>query len=137
MKSTLLFAVAALAVLSAAAACAAPPAALGGTTWTVQANRTAAQLVITQQGGPGDNAATECPQIFGTIGADPIYGWYCWDVGRIHFLHNNLVSAATYRVFTGNLSDEVIGQTLHMGGTVTVVDPLFGANGEYNFSAIK
>jgi opacity protein-like surface antigen len=137
MKSTLLFAVAAVAVLAAAAARAAPPPSLGGTTWTVQANRVAAQLVITQQGGPGDNAGTECPQIFGTIGADPIYGWYCWDVGRIHFLHNNLVSGATVRVFTGNLSDEVIGQPMYMGGTVTVVDPLFGANGEYSFSALK
>ncbi len=137
MKSTLLFGVAAAAVLAAAAARAAPPPSLGGTTWTVQANRVAAQLVITQQGGPGDSAGTECPQIFGTIGADPIYGWYCWDVGRIHFLHNNLVSGATVRVFTGNLSDEVIGQPMYMGGTMTVVDPVFGANGEYSFSALK
>jgi opacity protein-like surface antigen len=137
MKSTLLVAGAALAVFAAAAARAAPPPSVGGTTWTVQANRAAAQLVITQQGGPGDTAGTECPQIFGTIGADPIYGWYCWDVGRIHFLHNNPASGATYRVFTGNVSDDVIGQPTYMGGTVTVVDPLFGANGEHNYSALK
>jgi hypothetical protein len=41
------------------------------------------------------------------------------------------------RVFTGNVSDDVIGQTLYMAGTMTVLDAAFGDLGEYNFSATR
>jgi hypothetical protein len=40
-------------------------------------------------------------------------------------------------VFTGNVSDDVSGQTLYMGGTVAVDDPAFGDLGETNFSATR
>ena len=39
------------------------------------------------------------------------------------------------RVFTGNVSDLVSGQPLHMAGTVAIVDPVFGDLVEYNVSA--
>ena len=39
------------------------------------------------------------------------------------------------RVFTGNVSDDVPGETLYMAGTVSVFDAAFGDYGEYNFSA--
>jgi hypothetical protein len=134
---TIAIAVAAAASLASAAASAAPPANLGGTTWTVQANRDAVQLVVTNQGGPGAPGGATCPLIIGTIGIAPMRGWYCPSTGRIHFLHNNLNSGATVRVFTGSVSDEAAGQTLYMGGTMTVVNTAFGPFGEYNFSATQ
>lgn len=137
MKSIIVVAVAAAASLATAAASAEPPANLGGTTWTVQANRDAEQLVITNQGGPGAPGGATCPLIIGTIGIAPIRGWYCPSTGRIHFLHENLSTGATVRVFTGSLSDDVFDGTLYMGGTMTVVNAAFGPFGEYNFSAAK
>ncbi|MGH8523870.1 MAG: hypothetical protein ACREA0_11040 [bacterium] len=111
LKTTSL-AIAAVAVLAAScAASAAPPANLGGTTWTVQ--------------------------VTGTIGIAPIRGWYCPSTGRIHFLHNNLGSGKTVRVFTGNLSDDVVGQPLYMAGTMMVDNAAFGDLGEFNFSAVQ
>jgi len=41
------------------------------------------------------------------------------------------------RIFTGNVSDEVVGETLYMAGTMTVLDAAFGDLGEYNFSATQ
>ena len=137
LKTTSL-AIAAAAVLAASgAASAAPPANLGGTTWTVQANQDSVQLVITNQGGPGAPGAATCRLIIGTIGIAPIRGWYCPSTGRIHFLHNNLGSGKTVRVFTGNLSDDVIGQPLYMAGTMMVDNAAFGDLGEFNFSAVQ
>jgi hypothetical protein len=57
--------------------------------------------------------------------------------GRIHFQHKNLGSGNAVRIFTGNVSDDVIGQTLYMAGTMTVLDAAFGDLGEYNFSATR
>ena len=56
MKSfkTFRLAVATAAFLAAGAASAERPASLAGTTWTVQTNRDAVQLVIETQGGAGD-----------------------------------------------------------------------------------
>ena len=135
MKSTIAFAIAAATSFATSAAGASPPPNLGGTTWTVQANQSTAELVITNQGGPGGPGGETCRLIIGTIGIAPIRGWYCPSTGRITFLHNNLSSGATVRVFTGNVSDEVPGQPLNMGGTMTVVNTAFGPFGEYNFSA--
>lgn len=137
MKSNIAIAVATAALLAAGSASAEPPANLGGTTWNLQANRDAVQLVITNQGGPGSPAGAACPLIIGTLGIAPFNGWYCPSTGRIHFLHRNLNSGATVRVFTGNLSDEAPGETLFMGGTMTVVNVGFGPFGEYNFSATQ
>ena len=129
------FAAAAAAFLTAGAASAAPPSNLAGTTWTVQANREVSQLVITSQGGPGAPGAATCRHIFGTIGSAAIRGWYCPSTGRVHFQHVN--AGITARAFTGNVSDDVAGQTLYMGGTMAVLDANFGNYGEYNFSAIN
>jgi hypothetical protein len=71
------------------------------------------------------------------IGIAPIRGGYCPVTGRIHFLHNNLNSHITVRVFTGNVSDGDPGQTWYMGGTMTVVNVGFGPFGEFNFSAVE
>jgi hypothetical protein len=43
--------------------------------------------------------------------------------------------AALALLGAGNVSDDVIGQPLHMAGTMTVLDAAFGDLGEYNFSA--
>lgn len=138
MKSTIAIALAAAALLAASAASAAPPENLGGTTWTVQTNRDAVQLVITSQGGPGAPGAETCRHINGDIGnVAHIRGWYCPSTGRIHFVHRNLGSGDAVRVFTGNLSDEVVGQPLYMAGTMTVLISAFGSLGEYNFSATQ
>ncbi len=141
MKSalkTLTFAVAALALFGASNASAERPANLGGTTWTLQTNRDAVQLVILTQGGPGAPGALTCRHISGDIGnVAQIKGWYCPASGRIHFQHKNLGSGNAVRVFTGNVSDDVIGQPLYMAGTMTVLDAAFGDLGEYNFSATR
>jgi hypothetical protein len=129
----------ATATLSAAGPAAAErPANLAGTTWTLQTNREAVQLVITAQGGAGAPGAATCRSIFADLGnVAHIDGWYCPSTGRIHFVHKNKGSGNAVRVFTGNLSDDVIGQTLYMSGTMTVLDAVFGDLGEYNFSATR
>ena len=137
MKSTFTCAIATAIALVTGTASAAPPANLAGTTWTVQVNRDSEQLVITAQGGPGAPGAAVCRLLIGTIGIAPVRGWYCPSTGRIHLRHNNLSSGVTVRVFTGNVSDEVIGQRLYMGGTVAIADAAFGDLGETNFAAIK
>jgi hypothetical protein len=142
MKSfkTFKLAIATAAVLAASAASAQRPATLAGTTWTLQANRDVLQLVINTQAGPGAPGAAICRHIDGTINTTPdirVTGWYCPETGRIHFIHRNLTSSIAMRVFTGNVSDEVIGQPLHMAGTMTVLAIAFGDLGEYNFSATR
>lgn len=143
MKSfkTFRLAVATAALLAAGAASAERPASLAGTTWTVQTNRDAVQLVIETQGGAGAPGAANCRTINGHFNiAAPeigIRGWYCPSTGRIHFVHRNLASGDAVRVFTGNVSDNVIGQPLYMAGTMTVLISAFGDLGEYNFSAIR
>jgi hypothetical protein len=141
MKSalkTLTFTVVALALLGAGNASAERPANLAGTTWTLQTNRDAVQLVILAQGGAGAPGALTCRHISGDIGnVAHVQGWYCPATGRIHFQHKNLGSGNAVRIFTGNVSDDVIGQTLYMAGTMTVLDAAFGDLGEYNFSATR
>lgn len=140
MKSILSIAVAAAAVLAAGTASAVRPANLAGTTWTLQANRDVLQLVINTQSGPGAPGAATCRHINGTISTTPdihVRGWYCPESGRIHFVHRHLVSGDAMRIFTGNVSDDVIGQPLYMSGTMTVLAIAFGDLGEYNFSAVR
>jgi len=132
------FAVAAAALIAAGSASAGRPASLAATTWTLQTNRDAEQLVITSQVGPGGPGGETCRTINGDIGnVAHIRGWYCASTGRIHFVHQNLGPGDAVRVFTGNVSEEVIGQTLYMAGTMTVLVSAFGDLGEYNFSATK
>jgi hypothetical protein len=127
----------AAAIIAAGVVSAEPPASLGNTTWTVQINRDVEQLVITSQGGPGAPGADTCRVINGTFGVANIRGWYCPETGRISFLHKNAGNANTVRVFTGNLSDEIAGESSFIGGTVSVFDANFGDYGEYNFSAFN
>jgi hypothetical protein len=144
MKSVFSIAVAAAALLAAGAASAERPASLAGTTWTMQTNRTSVQLVIETQGGDGATGAKTCRTINGHFNLTPpeigIRGWYCPSTGRIHFVHRNLSTGDAVRVFTGNVSDDELGQPLYMAGTVTVLNPNL-ANpadlGEYNFSATR
>jgi hypothetical protein len=140
MKSILSIAIAAATLVAAAPASAVRPASLAGTTWTLQANRDVLQLVINTQAGPGAPGAATCRHINGTISTTPdiqVRGWYCPDTGRIHFVHRNLTSGDAMRIFTGNVSDDVIGQPLYMAGTMTVLAIAFGDLGEYNFSAVR
>jgi hypothetical protein len=140
MKSIFATAVATAALLAAGAASAQRPATLAGTTWTLQANRDVLQLIINTQAGPGAPGAAICRHIDGTINTTPdikVTGWYCPETGKVHFIHRNLSSGLAMRVFTGSVSDEVIGQPLHMAGTMTVLAIAFGDLGEYNFSAVK
>jgi hypothetical protein len=126
------------ALLCAGTAQAERPANLGGTTWTLQTNRDTVQLVITSQAGPGAPGAETCRHINGDIGnVAHVKGWYCPLTGRIHFVHRNLGSGDAVRVFTGNVSDDVIGQPLYMSGTMTVLAIAFGDLGEYNFAATR
>ena len=130
--------IAAATLFAAGSASAERPANLGGSTWTLQTNRDAVQLVITTQGGAGAPGAATCRHINGDIGnVAHIRGWYCPATGRIHFQHKNLGTGNAVRIFTGNVSDDVIGQTLYMAGTMTVLDAAFGDLGEYNFSATR
>lgn len=119
------------------AAQAAPPANLAGTTWTMQVNRNSEQLVITYQGLAGAPGARVCRLLIGTLGVAPVRGWYCPGTGRLHLLHQNLGSGETVRVFTGQVSDDVVGQPLYIGGTVAIENAAFGDWGETNFSAIR
>ena len=146
MKSfkTLQLAVATAALLAAGATSAERPPSLGGTTWTVQTNRDTVQLVIETQGGAGAPGAATCRTINGHFNLTPpeigVRGWYCPSTGRIHFVHRNLNSGDAVRVFTGNVSDNVIGQPLYMAGTMTVLIATLADLadlGEYNFSAVR
>jgi hypothetical protein len=126
------------ALLTAGSAYAQRPANIANTTWTLQTNRSSVQLVITSQGGPGAPGAATCRHISGEIGnVAHVRGWYCPSTGRIHFVHRNLGSGDAVRVFTGSVSDDATGQTLHMAGTMTVLISAFGDLGEYNFSATR
>ncbi len=127
----------AFAAVSITAAHAAPPTSLAATTWTMQINRDIAQLVITHQGGPGTAGGPTCRLLIGTIGNAPVRGWYCFESGRFQLLHNNVGTANTVRVFTGNVSDDIVGQTLYMAGTVSIQDSAFGTLGEFNFSGTR
>lgn len=138
LKSLTFAVLAAATSLAAATALAERPADLAGTTWTLQTNRDAVQLVILTQGGPNARGQSVCRFIQGDIGnVAHIRGWYCPQSGRIHFQHKHLGTGNAVRIFTGNVSDEVIGAPLYMAGTMTVLDAAFGDLGEYNFSAIK
>ncbi len=141
MRSIIAITVAAVVSLTTYAAAAAPPANLGNTTWTLQANRDSVQLIINSQSGPGAPGAATCRVINGELGIAPptilVHGWYCPSTGRIHFVHKNVGSGNAVRVFTGNVSDDVPGQTLYMAGTMTVLAVAFGDYGEYNFSATQ
>lgn len=137
MKSIFSCSIASALAIACGVASAAPPANLAGTTWTVQVNRDSEQLVITAQGGPGAPGSAVCRVLVGTIGVAPVRGWYCPSTGRIHLRHNNLNSGYTMRVFSGNVSDEVIGQRQYMGGTVAIENAAFGDLGERNFAAIN
>jgi hypothetical protein len=126
MKSILSLTLAAT-VLAAGTVSAARPANLARTTWTLQVNGSTETLSITTQGGPGAPGASNCRIINGEIqNIADIRGWYCPATGRIFFLHKNVDSGLAMRVFTGNVSDLVSGQPLHMAGTVAIVDPVFG-----------
>jgi hypothetical protein len=116
-------------------ALAAPPPNLAGTTWDLLSNRATEQLVIITQGGAGAPGAATCRTIDGTLGIAPVRGWYCPATGRIHFKHNNVATGTTVRVYVGNVSDQIVGQPLFMGGTVMVDDAAFGDLGEFNFAA--
>jgi hypothetical protein len=138
---TFKFALVTAAALAAGTAAAERPASLAGTTWTVQTNRDAVQLVIDTQGAAGAPGAAVCRTINGHFNLAPpeigIRGWYCPSTARIHFVHRNLDSHDAVRVFSGNVSDNVIGQPLYMGGTMTVLISPLGDLGEYNFSATR
>jgi hypothetical protein len=129
------FAIAAAAALGSSAVLAAPPASLANTTWTMQINRDVTQLVITSQSGPGAPGASRCRIINGTFDVATIRGWYCPGTGQFQFVHRNEGNTNAVRVFSGNVSDDVPGETLYMAGTVSIQDANFGDYGEYNFSA--
>jgi hypothetical protein len=139
-KSAIAAAIASASCVAAAPAWAERPANIAGTTWVLQTNRDSGQLVIETQGGPGAPGADNCRPIDGSLSTTPdikVTGWYCPSSGRIHLVHRNLESKIAVRVFTGNVSDNVIGQPLYMAGTMTVLFSAFGDLGEYNFSAVK
>jgi hypothetical protein len=137
MTSTSRAFVAALALAAAAPSWAARPANLAGTTWTVQANRSVEQLVITHQAGPGTAGGPNCPLVTGSIGPAAVRGWYCFATGRLHLRHSNMHTGATVRVIDAHISDEIVGQPLYLGGTVSVDDAVFGELGAYNFSGVR
>jgi hypothetical protein len=98
------------------------------------------QLIINTQTGAGAPGAAQCRGLNGTLNTTPdivVTGWYCPSTGRIHLIHRNLTSKIAVRTFTGNVSDEVIGQPLYMAGTMTVLFSVFDDLGEYNFSATR
>jgi hypothetical protein len=136
-KASIALVVSLAAQLYAGAALATPPANVVGT-WTARVNHADEEITITNQGIPGT-----CKLIIGTIGAPgaavtaPISGFYCPPTGRIHFLHKNIATGATVRVFTGNLSDRDEDLPDEMAGTFTIVNTAFGPFGERNFSASR
>jgi hypothetical protein len=121
-------------LLFAGVANAAPPASVWGT-WSLTANQTLETLVITAQG----NLATPCKVIIGTIGgaAAPVYGFYCPDTGRIHFIHKNLSTKVPMRVFDGIVSDVLVGSPNRISGTYTSDYSSVLPFGYYGFSATK
>ncbi len=137
MKTGLSFALGAI-LLATASLSAARPANLANTTWLLQVNDETELLTIATQGGPGAPGAANCRSITGEVrNVAEVRGWYCPSTGRVFFVHSNLDSDRAVRVFTGNVSDDEPGQVLHMAGTVSIVNAVFGDLGEYNFSATR
>lgn len=102
-------------------------------TWDIQANQSAGTLQITSQGrGEG------CVPIAGAIyNANVVEGFYCRISGRISFLRKT-TGNVSFQVYTGNLSQQIPGLPLWMGGTFTSEDyGLGGELGEYSFFAKK
>lgn len=118
----------------AGVAIAAPPTSVWGT-WTLTANQTFETLTVTNQG----SSTASCKVILGTIGgaAAPIYGFYCPDTGRLHFIHKNLFSKVPIRVFDGIASDVVAGSPNRISGTYTSDYAPTLPFGYYGFSATK
>ncbi len=118
----------------ASVAMAAPPASVRGT-WTLTANQSFDTLTISNQG----SSTAACKVILGTVGgaAAPIYGFYCPDTGRIHFIHKNVTTKVPIRVFDGILSDQVTGSPDRMSGTYTSDYSPTLPFGYYGFSATK
>jgi hypothetical protein len=102
---------------------AAPPTSLVGT-WNGFSNQTALQLVITSQGtGP-------CRTVQGTMGSNPVSGFYCPRTGRLNLLRKLSPSNDTVQVYSGNVGDEAA--TGRMSGTFAA-HPNGGTLGEYPF----
>ncbi len=113
------------------AALAAPPASVVGN-WSIQANQTAGQLIVSQQG----NTPGPCRLIVGSVFARAMNGIYCPSSGRIQFMRLNQ-NQRVDQVYTGNVGDAIAGSPLRIGGTMTVTVPSAGFFGEYNFNASK
>lgn len=114
-------------------ASAAPPAAITGS-WSVLIDQTYETLDITNQGGP---ALGPCRTIIGSLGIAPVRGYYCVNSGQFHLLHNNVATNATVRTFTGIVSEDVAAGTMHLAGSVHVVNIAFGPFGEFPLSGNK
>lgn len=102
-------------------------------TWDLQANQSAGTLVITEQRhGEG------CVPITGTIySTNLIQGFYCRLSGRISFLRKT-TGNVTFQTYSGNVSQQVPGLPLWMGGTFASEEyNLGGELGEYSFFAKK
>ena len=129
-KACLAVATLVAAQLYADVASAAPPPSVVGN-WSILANQTFGQVIVSHQGPAGT-----CRALGGTAFGQPMSGIYCPSTGRIQFLRlngNNRVA----QVFTGNVGDVVVGSPLNMAGTFMVQSPTSGFFGEYNFSASK
>ena len=127
----------AAAIAAAGPASAARPASLAGTTWTVQSNRSTEQLAITHQGGPGTAGGPNCLLVTGTFEPAQVRGWYCPATGRLQLRHSNMGSGATVRLIDATVSDELVGEPLYLGGTLSVFDAVFGELGTYNVSGVS
>lgn len=97
--------------------------------WTAEANQTVGLLQIVTQSDVG-----LCRPITGAIFGDPIQGFYCPFSGRVSFLRKLASTNATIQVYSGNLSQQIAGQPLRIGGSFSSMG---GGFGEYNFRAIK
>jgi hypothetical protein len=67
--------------------------------WGMRANNTLLSLNITNQ-----SSDSPCAQITGTLGSNPIVGYYCPASGLIGFEVNSVSNGATFQVYSGQMS---------------------------------
>ena len=106
----------------------------------MQVNRnTTAVLFIETQAGPGAPGQATCRAINGHSNAARFRctAGTARRPGASICCTTTCTAATTVRVFTGNVSDEVIGEPLFMAGTVAIEAIAFGDLGETNFSAVQ
>jgi len=105
------------------------PSSIAGT-WSVVANQTSGQLVISQAG------AGTCKRITGTIFGAQIQGSYCPGAGTVTFHRYRNAAKEASQFYRANVSQQQVGRPMRMSGSFATRSDL-DSPGEYSFYGTK